>query len=88
MLIDGVSSANITTQAGLIMLMIMGRMTDTIVWEEKVWNDEMTNKWRAELVNDHEASGNDEMEGVEKDEVDEWKSRKITNEMVDWVSFL
>lgn len=70
------------------MLMIMDRRTDTIGWEEKAWNDEMKNKWRAELVNVHEASGNDEMEEVKKDEVDGWKSRKITNEMVDWVSFL
>lgn len=74
------------------MLMIMDRITDKICWEEKVFNEEIVNQWRSELVNHDEDSNNDEDSNDEEssnedenNEVEEWERREITNEMVDWV---
>lgn len=61
------------------MMMIMDRITDRKGWEEKVFDEEIANKWRAELVNNEHNSNDGENDG--------WESRDITNEMVDWVGF-
>lgn len=49
------------------MLTIMDRITDKIGWEEKVFNKEITSKWRAELVNYDEDNDEAKNEKVEKD---------------------
>lgn len=77
------------------MLMIMDRITDKKDWEEKIFNEEITTKWRVELVNYYEDIGDDENDSAENDDTDhgeedkadKWKSREITKEMIDWVSF-
>ena len=74
------------------MLMIMDRIMDKICWEEKVFNEEVVNKWRAKLVNydqdskyDEDSNDDESINDHENNEVEEWKRREITNAMVDWV---
>lgn len=97
-IIDGTYRAFVTTQREFIMMMIMDRITDKAGWEEKVWNEEITNHWRAELLKDGEDSDDDEIENAENEGVDEETQEKdkadkrgimrVTNEMLDWVGFI
>lgn len=71
----------------------MDRITDKLGWEEKVFNQEITKKWKAELVNfDEDGDKNETTDETKEAEsqavVDERESRQVTNEMVDWVSFI
>lgn len=87
--IDDTCRAPITTQIEFTMMMIMGRITDKLGWEEKVCNEDITNKWRAELVNfdgdsqslnniDAEDHGGDE--GEQKDQANIEKAGRIMPE--------
>lgn len=49
------------------MLMIMDRITDKIGWEKKAFNEEILNKWRAELVNCDEDNDDDDKHNAEID---------------------
>ena len=71
------------------MLMIMDRITDKIGWEMKVFNEEITNKWRAELVNYDEDSDDDdnynaENEGaaIEYPQKDQAEKEKVSENML------
>ena len=78
----------------------MDRITDKLGWEEMVFNQEITKKWRAELVKFDEDGDKNETKDETKEadsedvnelkevRVDEGESRQVTNEMVDWVSFI
>lgn len=83
MVIDGIHSAPITTQSEFKMLMIMDRITDRIGWEKKVFNEEITNKWRAELVNYDEDSDDGDNDNAENEKVQEnvLKKWRLTTQM-------
>lgn len=56
------------------MLTIMDRITDKIGWEEKVFNKEITNKWRAELVNYDDESDKAVNDKAENDKAEDDKA--------------
>ncbi|MCJ1467440.1 hypothetical protein MMC07_006065 [Pseudocyphellaria aurata] len=87
--LDDTRMAPLTTQIEFIMLMIMDRITDKLGWEEKVFNEDITNKWRVELVRDGHSSiyanaendgGSDE--GKQKDQANIEQAGRIVPEEV------
>lgn len=91
-IIDHACRALLTTKMEFTLMWIMNRITDVMGWEEKVFNEEILNKWRAELVTSKDSDedgddddNDDEENGGEDDEVkqkDKRKSEKSEREVL------